>query len=101
MKARTVSLLSPAAVTVAKGAPYKVVGIVRPAKPGLHAWRQVSVNGEWKTLQKGTTTKKGRYAFAIAKAKGVGTQSYRVLIVRKKTVVGVSPEFSVTVQPRQ
>ena len=101
VKARTVSLLSPAAVTVAKGAPYKVVGIVRPAKPGLHAWRQVSVNGEWKTLQKGTTTKKGRYAFAIAKAKGVGTQSYRVLIVRKKTVVGVSPEFSVTVQPRQ
>ena len=100
VKARTVSLLSPPAVTVTKGDKYAVVGVVRPAKADLNAWRQVNVNGEWKTLQKEQTTAKGRYRFAVPSAKGVGTLTYRVLIVRKKTVVGVSPEFSVTVQPR-
>lgn len=100
VKSRTVSLLSPTAVTVTKGQKYTVVGIVRPAKADLNTWRQVNVNGEWKTLQKGETTAKGRYRFVIPKAKGEGTLTYRVLIVRKKTVVGVSPEFAVTVQPR-
>ncbi len=101
VKSRTVSLLSPATVSVKKGGRYKVAGVVRPAKSGLKVWRQVNVNGEWKTVQKSTTTKKGRYGFVIGKAKGVGTLTYRVLVVRKKAVVGVSPEFVVTVKPKR
>lgn len=100
VKARTVSLLSAPAVTVRKGNAYKVVGIVRPGKAKLHTWRQVSSNGEWRTVQTGRTNAKGHYRFVVPHAKGVGTLTYRVLVVRKKTVVGVSPEFTVTVQPK-
>ena len=98
VKQRTVSLLSPAAITVKKGARYKVVGIVRPAKKGLKAWRQALVDGEWVTKAKTRTTTKGRYRFVVKKARPKAVGTYRVLVVRKKSVVGVSSEFTVALR---
>jgi SpoIID/LytB domain protein len=95
VKQRTVSLLTPAAISVKKGKKYKVVGLVRPAKKGLKAWRQLLVDGEWQTKAKTRTTKKGRYRFVVKKARPKAVGTYRVLVVRKKSVVGVSPEFTV------
>lgn len=92
---RRVSLLTPVAISVKKGHKYKVVGIVRPAKAGLKTWRQVLKDGVWTTMAKTRTNAKGRYRFVITNAGKAGTKSYRVLIVRKKTVVGVSAEFTV------
>ena len=95
---RTVSLLTPTAVTVSSGARYKVVGVVRPAKAGLKAWRQVLVDGQWKTKQATRTTAKGRYRFVVADPGKPGSvKAYRVLVVKRGVVVGVSPEFMVTV----
>ena len=68
---------------------------MRPAKKGLKAWRQLLVNGEWQTTAKTRTTKKGRYKFVVKKARPKAVGTYRILVVRKKTVVGVSPEFTV------
>lgn len=95
---RRVSLLTPTAVTASPGGRYKVVGVVRPAKAGLKTWRQVLVNGEWRTVDKARTNKKGKYRFVIRDAGPRGTATYRVLVVKKKAVVGVSAEFTVTVQ---
>lgn len=92
---RTVSLLTPAEVTVRKGKRYKVVGVVRPAQAKLKAWRQKFVKGEWKTVAKERTNRKGRYRFVIKDAGKKATGTFRVLVVRKKDVVGVSPEFTV------
>ncbi len=96
-KQRTVSLLTPPAVAVAPGAAYRVVGVVRPAKAKLKAWRQKLVNGEWVTVGKDRTSAKGRYRFVVRKTQTSATGTYRVLVVRKGAVVGVSPEFSVSV----
>ena len=97
MKQRTVSLLTPAAVVVAPGASYKVVGVVRPAKAKLKAWRQKSVNGQWTTVDKDRTSAKGRYRFVVRKTQASATGTYRILVVRKGTVVGVSSEYTVSV----
>jgi SpoIID/LytB domain protein len=97
VKQRTVSLLSPAAVTVSPGGKYKVVGVVRPAKAKLKAQRQKLVNGQWVTVGKDRTSAKGRYRFVVKKAKPSAAGTYRVLVVRKGAVVGVSPEFTVGV----
>jgi hypothetical protein len=94
---RTVSLLTPAAVSVAPGGSYKVVGVVRPAKAKLKAWRQKLVNGEWTTVDKDRTSAKGRYRFVVKKAKPSANGTYRVLVVRKGAVVGVSSEYTVAV----
>ena len=93
--AATVSLLTPADITVRKGKRYKVVGIVRPAQGKLKVWRQRLVDGEWKTVAKERTNRKGRYRFVIRDAGKKSTGTFRVLVVRKKDVVGVSPEFAV------
>lgn len=95
---RRVSLLTPTAISVKKGHTYKVVGIVRPAKAGLKTWRQVLNDGVWTTTAKSRTNAKGRYRFVIKNAGKAGTKSYRILVVRKKTVVGVSAEFTVEVR---
>lgn len=93
--AATVSLLTPADITVRKGKRYKVVGVVRPAHGKLKVWRQKMVKGEWKTVAKERTNRKGRYRFVIKDAGKRSTGTFRVLVVKKKDVVGVSPEFSV------
>ncbi|MBI1351149.1 MAG: SpoIID/LytB domain-containing protein [Actinomycetales bacterium] len=98
VKQRTVSLLTPTAVEVRKGGRYKVVGVVRPAKAKLKAWRQQLVGGEWVTVAKDRTNPKGRYRFVVRKTKANTAGTYRVLVVRKKAVVGVSPEFTVAVR---
>lgn len=94
---RTVSLLTPAAVSVAPGNAYKVVGVVRPAKAKLKAWRQKLVNGQWTTVDKDRTSAKGRYRFVVRKTKPSAAGTYRVLVVRKGSVVGVSAEYTVAV----
>lgn len=93
--AATVSLLTPADITVRKGKRYKVVGVVRPAQGRLKVWRQKLVKGEWKTVAKERTNRKGRYRFVIKDAGKKSTGTFRVLVVKKKDVVGVSPEFAV------
>jgi hypothetical protein len=97
VKQRTVSLLTPPAITVAPGASYKVVGVVRPAKAKLKAWRQRLVDGQWKTVTTDRTSAKGRYRFVVTKAKPAAAGTYRVLVVRKGAVVGVSAEYTVSV----
>lgn len=92
----TVSLLTPAAVTVGKGQRYKVVGVVRPAKGNLRVQRQKLVGEAWKTLETDTTNAKGRYRFVIRDAGRKAPGTYRILVLRKGTVLGVSPEFGVT-----
>ncbi len=97
VKQRTVSLLTPPAVTVARGGSYKIVGVVRPAKAGLKAWRQRLVDGQWKTMAIDRTSAKGRYRFVMRQAKPAAAGTYRVLVVRKGNVVGVSAEYTVVV----
>lgn len=92
----TVSLLTPAAVTVGKGQRYKVVGVVRPAKGNLRVQRQKLVGDVWKTLDTDTTNAKGRYRFVIRDAGRKAPGTYRILVLRKGNVLGVSPEFGVT-----
>jgi hypothetical protein len=84
-------------VSVAPGRAYKVVGVVRPAKAKLKAQRQKLVDGQWVTVGKDRTNAKGRYRFVVKKTKPAAAGTYRVLVVRKGTVVGVSPEFTVGV----
>ena len=100
MYKRQVSLLTPLAITEGTGRRYKVVGVVRPAKAGLATWRQVLVDGVWKTKQRTRTNEKGRYRFVVKSPGDPGqTRTYRVLVVKKGNVVGVSAEFTVTAQP--
>lgn len=93
----TVSLLTPESVAVDKGEDFTVVGRVRPAKGGLRAQRQKLVGEQWKTVDVDRTSSRGRYRFVIRDAGRKAPGTYRVLIVRKKAVVGVSPQFVVTV----
>ena len=95
VKQRTVSLLTPTAVARKAGGRYKVVGIVRPAKANLKAWRQRLVGETWTTVDKDRTNANGRYRFAKLKASAKSAGTYRVLVVRKGVVVGVSPQYTV------
>jgi SpoIID/LytB domain protein len=91
---RTVSLLTPTTITAGKKK-YKVAGVVRPSKAGLKVWRQMLVKKKWQTVEKTVTNAKGHYRFQVtAKSSPPGT--YRVLVVKKRAVVGVSPEYTVT-----
>lgn len=95
----TVSLLTPMTLTVGKGEDFTVVGRVRPAKGGLKAQRQKLVGEQWKTVDVDRTSDRGRYRFVIRDAGRKAPGTYRVLVLRKKAVVGVSPQFVVTVKP--
>lgn len=94
----TVSLLIPETLAVDRGDDFAVVGRVRPAKGGLKAQRQKLVGEQWKTVDVDRTSDRGRYRFVIRDAGRKAPGTYRVLVVRKRTVVGVSPQFTVTVQ---
>jgi len=98
VKSRTVSLLSPVAVVRKAGRTYKVVGIVRPAKANLKAWRQRLVGDTWKTVETDKTNARGRYRFPGLKATAKSAGTYRVLVVRKGVVVGVSPQYTVALK---
>ena len=83
-----------------RGTPFTITGKVKAG--GRHMiHRQALVNGEWRTIDKVRSNKKGRYTIRVKKARPAGaTYTYRVIAVKKKQVVGVSPERTVTVQPR-
>lgn len=98
VKQRRVSLLIPVTVTRKAGGRYKVVGIVRPAKAKLKAWRQRLVGDTWQTVGKDRTNANGRYRFPHLRATAKTAGTYRVLIVRKGVVVGVSPQFTVALK---
>lgn len=103
VKARTVSLTSPEAVTVKAGKPITIKAKIRPGKKGLVVWRQALVSGdaatgEWRTVQKSKTTRGGKVSFTIKKAKPAGANyTYRLLVVDKRQAAGVSPIISVSV----
>ena len=93
VRQRTVSLLT--GTSVAASTPhYRVAGVVRPAKAGLAVWRQRQVKGTWKTVDRTVTNAKGHYAFRV-KAKGSPPGAYRILVVKKGVVVGVSAQITV------
>jgi SpoIID/LytB domain protein len=99
VKPRTVSLISSMALTRRVGHGYRVTGVVRPAKPGLKVWRQLLTKGNWRTVQSTRTNAKGHYRFSVKKARHPGTtRTFRILVVRKGVVVGVSPPFTLTVK---
>lgn len=100
VRPRVVSLTMATAITARPGARYRVAGVVRPAKAGLKVWRQVLAKGTWRTVQRTRTNAKGHFLLrAPQDAKARATRTYRVLVVRKGVVVGVSPQF--TVAPRR
>jgi stage II sporulation protein D len=102
VRPRVVSLTTPVTLTPRVARSYKVAGVVRPAKAGLAVWRQAMIKGEWHTVQRTRTNISGHYRFVIKKARHAGaTRAFRVLVVRKGVVVGVSPEFTVAVRPRR
>ncbi len=97
---RTVRLLSPAAPSVKAGKSYTLRAKVTPTKKDLKVWRQELVNGEWKTVAKGKTNKKGQVAFSVRKAWPPGTTTTnRLVVVRKKAPIGMSQDIAVTVIP--
>lgn len=85
-----------------RGTAFTITGKVKGAKKTRYViHRQALVNGEWRTVDKVRTNKKGRYTIRIKQAKPAGAEyTYRVLAVRKKQVVGVSRQVTVTVQPK-
>lgn len=86
-----------------RGASFTISGKVKGnAKTRFFIHRQALVNGEWKTIDKVRTNKKGRYTIRVKKARPAGAEyTYRVIAVKKKQVVGVSRQLTVTVQPRK
>jgi SpoIID/LytB domain protein len=95
---RTVRLLSPTATEVKAGKSYSVRAKVTPKKKDLKVWRQELVNGEWKTVAKGKTNKKGQVIFSVRRAWPPGTTTTnRLVVVRKKAPIGMSQDISVTV----
>lgn len=86
-----------------QGASFTITGKVKgKAKTRYVIHRQALVNGEWQTIDKVRTNKKGRYTIRVKKARPAGAQyTYRVIAVKKKQVVGVSRELTITVQPKK
>lgn len=64
--------------------------------------RQELVNDEWQTVQTTRSKKNGRYRMRTAKVRPAGANfTYRVVALKKRQVVGVSRQLTVTVQPRK
>jgi SpoIID/LytB domain protein len=95
VRPRVVSLTMAVAITAKMGAHYRVAGVVRPAKAGLKVWRQVLAKGAWRTVQRSRTDAKGHFKFMAPQTAKAGVRAYRVLVVRRGVVVGVSPQFTV------
>jgi hypothetical protein len=97
---RQVRLLSPAAPSVKAGTSYTLRAKVTPKKKDLLVWRQELVNGEWKTVAKDRTNSKGQVSFSVRKAWPPGTTTTnRLVVVRKKSPIGMSQDIAVTVIP--
>ena len=103
VKARTVSLLSPATVSKKDGKSFTISAKMRPGKKGLTVWRQVLVSGdpetgEWRTVGKSKTKAGGKISFTVKKATPAGvTYIYRLVVVDNRQAAGVSPLITATV----
>lgn len=103
VKQRTVSLISPAAVSKKEGKRFTITAKMRPGKKGLAVWRQVLVSGdpetgEWRTVGKSKTKAGGKITFTVKKATPAGaTYLYRLLVVDNRQAAGVSPVITVTI----
>jgi SpoIID/LytB domain protein len=98
VKGRTVALTTPQAMDVPAGKSFTIRAKVAPGRKGLAVWRQALVNGEWQTVQRGTTKKGGRVVFRVKKAAPAGaTYTYRILVIAKKQAAGASPDITVNV----
>jgi SpoIID/LytB domain protein len=103
VKQRTVSLLSPAAVTKKEGKSFTISAKMRPGKKGLTVWRQVLVSGdpetgEWRTVGTTKTKAGGKISFTVKKATPAGTNYlYRLVVVDDRQAAGVSPLIAVNV----
>ncbi len=82
------------------GKPFTVKATVQPAKKGLQTWLQQQVNGEWSTIAKKKTKKRGKVTYRVKEAWPPSTtQLYRIVTTKKKNIVGASPELSIGVVP--
>lgn len=98
VKGRSVALTTPQSMEVPAGDSFAIRAKVAPGRKGLTVWRQALVNGEWQTVQRGTTTKGGRVLFQVKKAAPAGaTYTYRIVVVAKKQAAGASPDITVKV----
>jgi SpoIID/LytB domain protein len=97
---RSVVISTKPTATQPAGKPFAVKAKVTPSKKGLQTWLQQQVNGEWKTIAKKKTKKKGRVTHRVKEAwPPSSTLLYRVVTVKKKAIVGASTELSVGVVP--
>jgi hypothetical protein len=102
---RSVLISTKPTATQPAGKPFAVKAKVTPSKKGFKTWLQQQVNGEWKTIAKKKTAKKGRVSYRVKEAwPPSSTLLYRVVTVKKKAIVGASTELSVgvvsSVKPR-
>lgn len=98
VKGRTVALATPQAMDVPAGKPFTIRAKVAPGRKGLTVWRQALTNGEWQTVQRGTTKKGGRVVFRVKKAAPAGaTYTYRILVIARQQAAGASPDITVNV----
>ena len=75
--------------------------MVRPGQKKLKVWRQKLVGADWKTVERTRTNAKGRYRFVVKDAGRKAAGTFRILVVKKNEVAGVSPEFAVTIKARR
>jgi SpoIID/LytB domain protein len=97
---RSVLISTQPTATQPAGKPFAVKAKVTPAKKGLKTWFQQQVNGEWKTIAKKKTSKKGNVNYRVKEAwPPSSTLLYRIVSVKKKAIVGTSSELSIGVVP--
>ena len=72
-----------------------------PGSEKLKVWRQKLVGADWKTVERTRTNAKGRYRFVVKDAGRKAAGTFRILVVKKNEVAGVSPEFAVTIKARR
>ena len=98
VKGRSVALKTPQTMDVPNGEPFTIRAKVSPGRRGLTVERQAFVDGEWKTVQRGTTGKGGRVVFRVDKAAPAGaTYTYRIVVIAKRQAAGASPDITLNV----
>ena len=98
VKGRSVALQTPQTMDVPQGKPFTIRARVSPGRTGLTVWRQALVDGEWQTVQRGTTGPRGRVVFRVKRAAPEGASyTYRIVVVDKKQAAGASPDITVNV----
>ncbi|MFM8351341.1 MAG: SpoIID/LytB domain-containing protein [Actinomycetales bacterium] len=86
------------------GKPLIFRGKVRPkaGSKGVRVERQRLVDGVWTTVAKTRTNAKGRFRFRVKQAAPAGSvYQYRIVVVRKGQILGISEEVTVEVRSRK